>query len=74
MSVLFVEAYLARTRDERLRQDVRRAVIEDRRQLASAWLPARCLDPEATAAVLSRRDRRGALHRALLPGAGRRAT
>jgi AcrR family transcriptional regulator len=52
LSVLFVETYLAATRDPELREAVAEVIAEFRAQLA-AWLGRHDVpDPEATAAVL----------------------
>lgn len=70
MSVLFVEAYLAGTRDERLRQGLGEVIGDVRRQLAQCLAEAGVPDAEATAAVLGAALDGVLLHRALLPGPG----
>jgi AcrR family transcriptional regulator len=67
MSVLFVEAYLAGTRDERLRQEFGTVIGELRGQLAERLAAGAVPDPDATAAVLSAAIDGVLLHRALLP-------
>lgn len=74
MSVLFVEAYLAGTRDERLRQEFGAVIADLRRQLAERLASGAVPDPEATAAVLSAAIDGVLLHRALLPGPNAAAT
>jgi AcrR family transcriptional regulator len=70
MSVLFVEAYLAATRDEQLRQALG-AVIGAFRQQLGDFLDAHGVpDPQATALVLGAAIDGVLLHRALLPGPG----
>lgn len=67
VSLLFVETYLASTRDRRLRRAVARVVAEFRRQ-ASQWLGEHGVDrPEETAAVLAAAIDGVLLHRALSP-------
>lgn len=67
VSVLFVETYLAATRDEALRRAVAGIVEEFRRRLAG-WLTAHGVaEPEATAAVLAAGIDGVLLHRALSP-------
>ena len=68
MSVLFVEAYLAGTRDERLRRELGAVIAELRGQLAQRLAAGGVADPEATAAVVSAAIDGVLLHRALLPG------
>jgi AcrR family transcriptional regulator len=68
MSVLFIEAYLAGTRDERLRQALGEVIGEVRRQLAERLTADGVPDAEATAAVLGAALDGVLLHRALLPG------
>ena len=67
MSVLFVEAYLAGTRDERLRQEFGAVMADLRRQLAERLAAGAVPDPDATAAVLSAAIDGVLLHRALPP-------
>jgi AcrR family transcriptional regulator len=67
MSVLFVEAYLAGTRDERLREEFGTVIGELRGQLAERLAAGAVPDPDATAAVLSAAIDGVLLHRALLP-------
>ncbi|WP_329001021.1 TetR/AcrR family transcriptional regulator [Kribbella sp. NBC_00709] len=68
MSVLFVEAYLASTRDARLREQLV-AVLNDLRARLAAWLTDRGVpEPAATAAVLAASIDGILLHRGL--GAG----
>ncbi|MET9269018.1 TetR family transcriptional regulator [Kribbella sp. NPDC003557] len=67
MSLLFVEAYLAATRDERLRAQIATVVTEFRTRLAD-WLAIHQVDdPAATAAVLAATVDGLLLHRALGP-------
>lgn len=70
MSVLFVEAYLAATRDERLRQALGEVIGEVRQQLADCLAADGVADPDATAAMLAAVIDGVLLHRALLPGPG----
>jgi AcrR family transcriptional regulator len=67
MSVLFVEAYLAGTRDERLRQALGEVITEVRRQLAERLAADGVADAEATATVLGAALDGVLLHRALVP-------
>ncbi|TDC78885.1 TetR/AcrR family transcriptional regulator [Micromonospora sp. KC606] len=67
-SVLFVEAYLAATRDERLRQALGEAIGLFRGQLAERLAAHAVPDPEATAAVLAAAIDGVLLHRALVAG------
>lgn len=67
LSLLFVETYLASTRDRRLRRAVARVVTEFRRQVAR-WLHEHGADrPEQTAAVLAAAVDGVLLHRPLSP-------
>jgi AcrR family transcriptional regulator len=70
MSVLFIEAYLAATRDERLRQGLGAVIGEFRQQLADFLDAHGVPDPDATALVLAAAIDGVLLHRALLPGPG----
>ncbi len=70
MSVLFVEAYLAATRDERLRQALGAVIGEFRQQLGDFLDAYGVPDPQATALVLAAAIDGVLLHRALLPGPG----
>ncbi|MDT0303366.1 TetR/AcrR family transcriptional regulator [Streptomonospora wellingtoniae] len=67
-SLLFVEAYLAATRDDALRGEISAVLAEFRSRLAD-WL-GRCgvADPDATAAVLAAAIDGVLMHRALSPG------
>ncbi|TNC22996.1 TetR/AcrR family transcriptional regulator [Amycolatopsis alkalitolerans] len=68
MSLLFIEAYLASTRDERLREEIA-GLVDGFRQRLSRWLDERGEPaPEATAAVLAAVIDGLVLHRGL--GAG----
>ncbi|TDB72302.1 TetR family transcriptional regulator [Micromonospora sp. KC723] len=67
-SVLFVEAYLAATRDERLRQALGEMLGQFRRQLADCLATHAVADPDATAAVLAAAIDGVLLHRALAAG------
>ncbi|WP_207921429.1 TetR/AcrR family transcriptional regulator [Micromonospora sp. KC721] len=67
-SVLFVEAYLAATRDERLRQALGEMIEQFRRQLADHLAAHAVPDPHATAAVLAAAIDGVLLHRALAAG------
>ena len=65
MSLLFVEAYLAATRDERLREQLA-AMVADFRGRLEDWLRIRQVpEPAATAAVLAAAVDGLLLHRAL---------
>ena len=67
-SLLFVEAYLASTRDEQLRTELSRLLAEFRGHLAS-WLAVQgTRAPADTAAVLAAAVDGVMLHRALAPG------
>lgn len=67
LSLLFVETYLASTRDRRLRRSVARVLAELRRQVAR-WLVEHGVDrPEQTAAVLAAAIDGVLLHRSLSP-------
>jgi AcrR family transcriptional regulator len=68
VSVVFVEAYLAATRDERLRQALGEAIGEFRGQVRDLLAAQSIADPAATAAVLTAVVDGLLLHRALLPG------
>jgi AcrR family transcriptional regulator len=68
MPVLFVEAYLAATRDEQLRQALTAVIGEFRQQLADFLDAHGVPDPDATALVLAAAIDGVLLHRALLPG------
>jgi hypothetical protein len=70
MSVLFVEAYLAATRDDRLRQALGAVIGESRQQVADFLGAHGVPDPDATALVLAAAIDGVLLHRALLPGPG----
>jgi AcrR family transcriptional regulator len=70
MSVLFVEAYLAATRDEQLRQELGAVIGEFRQQLGDFLDAHGVPDPQATALVLAAAIDGVLLHRALLPGPG----
>jgi AcrR family transcriptional regulator len=70
MSVLFVEAYLAATRDEQLRQALGAVIGEFRQQLGDFLDAYGVPDPQATALVLAAAIDGVLLHRALLPGPG----
>lgn len=70
LSVLFIEAYLAATRDETLRQELGAVIGEFRRQLADVLSARGVVDPEATALVFAAAIDGVLLHRALLPGPG----
>jgi AcrR family transcriptional regulator len=71
VSLLFVETYLAATRDETLRQALGEILAEFRRQLAEQLSVHAVPDPEATAAVLAAAIDGVLLHRALRPGPAR---
>jgi AcrR family transcriptional regulator len=65
MSLLFVEAYLAATRDERLREQLA-ALVDEFRQRVGGWLAVQQVpDPAATAAVLAAAIDGILLHRGL---------
>lgn len=67
VSLLFVETYLASTRDRRLRRAVARVVAEFRRE-AAHWLDKHGVDrPDQTAAVLAAAIDGVLLHRSLSP-------
>ncbi|GAB3455860.1 TetR/AcrR family transcriptional regulator [Streptomonospora sediminis] len=67
-SLLFVEAYLAATRDDSLRREIS-VVLEDFRTQAAGWLQRHGMaDPDRTAAVLAAAIDGVLLHRALSPG------
>lgn len=67
VSLLFVETYLASTRDRRLRRAVARVVAEFRRE-AAHWLDEHGVDrPDQTAAVLAAAIDGVLLHRSLSP-------
>lgn len=70
MSVLFVEAYLAATRDEQLRQALGAVIGEVRQQLGDFLDAHGVPDPEVTALALTAAIDGVLLHRALLPGVG----
>jgi AcrR family transcriptional regulator len=68
-SLLFIETYLAATRDERLRAQITTVVTEFRARVAD-WLAIHQVpDPAATAAVLAATIDGLLLHRALEPDA-----
>lgn len=68
LSLLFVEAYLAATRDAGLRAEIR-GLLEDFRRTFADWLAGhRVRDPEATAAVLAAVVDGLLLHRGLHAG------
>jgi AcrR family transcriptional regulator len=68
MSRLFVETYLAATRDDQIRAEVASVLMEFRGRLAR-WLGERGVaDPERTTAVLAAAVDGVLLHRALDPG------
>lgn len=71
-SVLFVETYLAATRDEALREAVRGVVGTFRERLAQVLAAHGVAKPEHTAAVLAAAIDGAVLHRALDPGLGAR--
>jgi AcrR family transcriptional regulator len=67
ISVVFVETYLAATRDPELR-DVVAVILQEFRTRLASWLRARGVaDPEATAVVLGAAIDGLVLHRALAP-------
>src|SRR3954452_4617403 len=68
MSVLFIEAYLAATRDEALRRELGALIGEFREQLAHVLRGHGVARPEATALVLAAAIDGVLLHRALVPG------
>ncbi|MEU4428914.1 TetR family transcriptional regulator [Actinoplanes sp. NPDC024001] len=65
-SVLLVEAYLAATRDDRLRQALAEVITEFRQELAGHFAAHRVPDPEATAAVVAAAVDGVLLHRSML--------
>jgi AcrR family transcriptional regulator len=69
MSLLFIEAYLAATRDEQLRQGISEILAELRSKLARRLAVGGVPDPDGTAAVLAAAIDGLLLHRALSPGA-----
>jgi AcrR family transcriptional regulator len=66
-SLLFVETYLAATRDEALRQRIYDVLAEFRQRLAECLRAHRVAEPERTAAVLAATIDGVLLHRALDP-------
>lgn len=68
MSVLFVEAYLAATRDEQLRQALGAVIGEFRQQLGDFLDAHGVPDPQTTALVLAAAIDGVLMHRTLLPG------
>ncbi|GAB1692866.1 TetR/AcrR family transcriptional regulator [Krasilnikovia sp. M28-CT-15] len=70
MSMLFVEAYLAGTRDEQLRQALGAVIAQAREQLAACFAAGGVADPQATAAVVAAAIDGVLLHRALMPVPG----
>jgi AcrR family transcriptional regulator len=70
LSLLFIEAYLAATRDEQLREQLA-AVVGSFRQRFGRWLGERGVTaPDDTAVVLTAAIDGLVLHRGLLPGPG----
>ncbi|WP_033289251.1 TetR/AcrR family transcriptional regulator [Amycolatopsis jejuensis] len=68
LSLLFVEAYLAATRDEELREQLA-GLLTDFRTRLSHWLAERGVaEPDATAEVLAATVDGLLLHRGLVPG------
>jgi AcrR family transcriptional regulator len=65
LSLLFVEAYLAATRDERLAGQLRAVLVEIRERLARLLAAHGVVAPDATAAVLGAAVDGLLLHRAL---------
>ncbi|QBI55174.1 TetR/AcrR family transcriptional regulator [Streptomonospora litoralis] len=67
-SLLFIEAYLAATRDDALRREISAVVAEFRTRLEELLLRHGVAAPERTAAVLTAAVDGVLLHRALTPG------